>query len=112
MKGKANAPVSIRLSAESGVKKEDNLHAYVIDQGGKIIESVPFEGMEAKLKSSKTTIDGQSRIYIAQQVPEALAKKADERTLIKSGAYQVVKNFTANVIDVIRIPNLVFQPWR
>lgn len=102
--------VVIKLSKDAGVKKEENLFVYVVDQSGKISETVPFKDMEAGLKLTRDML-GQSKIYIAQAIPKALAGKADEKLLLRGNAYQVVKNFSGNAITVGHIPGIVLQPW-
>lgn len=111
MKDEKQSSVCIRLSKDSGVKKTENLFAYVVDQSGKIVESAPFKEMEATLRSTKSIIEGQSKVYIAQEIPKQLALKSNERMLIKAGAYQVAKNFKNNTIIVNRIPDIILKPW-
>ncbi|MFC4761868.1 hypothetical protein [Dyella koreensis] len=111
MKTQEHKPVTIRLSAESGAGEAKNLYAYVADKRGKVIESVPFKGLEAQLRSTRGELEGQAKLYIAQGVPSQAASKLNERTLLKAGAYQVVQNFSGHVIDVLRVPAAVLQPW-
>lgn len=111
MKNEKRNSVSVLLSKDSGVEKTDNLYAYVVDQSGKIAESAPFKEMKASLKSARNIIEGQSKLYIAQRIPEQLEKRVNERMLIKAGAYQVAKNFKDDTIIVSRIPGIVLKPW-
>ena len=111
MKKNDQAPVVIRLPADSGVKDTKNLHAYVVDANGKIIESVAFKGNDATLKSTQRAIDGKTKIYLAPGVARDLPVTINERTLLKAGAYQVVQNFSGNIINLQRIPSAVLNPW-
>jgi hypothetical protein len=111
MEKNEQTPVVIRLSAESEIKDTQNLHAYVVDQSGKILESVPFEGSDATLKSTRKDLEGKTKIYLAQGVPRKAAHKANERMLLKAGAYQAVQNFSGNFINLQRVPSGVLGPW-
>jgi hypothetical protein len=103
--------VVISLSEESGIKETKHLYAYVVDRSGKILESVPFRGTEAALKSTRSELEGKTKIYIAQGAPKEAARGVSERMLLKAGAYRVVQNFSGNSIPVQRIPVGVLTPW-
>ncbi len=104
-------PVVIKLSKDDTTKKEANLFAYVVDQSGKILEKVPFKEGQAALEAAKGKLTGQTRIYVSQEIPKQLERKANELMLIKGGAYQVAQNFTGNTINVVKLPGTIFQPW-
>ncbi|MGA7722537.1 MAG: hypothetical protein WCA84_15305 [Ignavibacteriaceae bacterium] len=53
-------PVVVCLSA--GIKKEENLYAYVVDQSGDILEMSPFKDLEAVFKATKNIMTGQTKI--------------------------------------------------
>jgi hypothetical protein len=89
----------------------NNLHVYVVSAEGKIIETAPFTKGEAKLNSSRTALSGETKVYIASTMPKELAAKANERMLMKAGAYQAVKKFTGNLIDVYKIPGGILNRW-
>lgn len=111
MKNPKQSPVTVRLSSEAGIKKTDKLQAYVVDAGGRIIETAPFEGGEAKLKLDRNTLNSGLKVYIAQEMTRELVAKANERMLLKAGAYQAVKNVSGNYINVQRIPSAALHPW-
>jgi hypothetical protein len=102
--------ITVRLLQDPG--KAANLNAYVVDASGKIVEGVSFDGKEAKLTSSTDVLSGKSKVYIAAALPENIQpSKMTERTLIKGGAYNLVKNFNGNFIDVSRIPSGILRPF-
>jgi hypothetical protein len=110
MKKENQGPVTVRLLQDPG--KAANLKAYVVDANGKIVETAPFDGKEAKLKSDSATIGGERKVYVANAMPNELETKANELTLIKAGAYETVKNLSGNFIDVIKIPiGILTRPW-
>jgi len=109
-KNENQPPVTVRLLQDPG--KEANLNAFVVDTYGKIIEAVPFKGKEATLKSTQDALSGDSKVYIAQAIPKEIADKANERMLLKAGAYEAVRNFAGNFIDVYKIPTgILTRPW-
>jgi hypothetical protein len=103
--------VVIKLSKDAGIKKEENLYVYVVDQSGKILEKTPFKDLQASLKSTKNDLMGQNKLYIAQAIPKQLSGKTNERVLLQAGAYQVVKSLVGNSITVNSIPGKVLKPW-
>lgn len=108
MKKENEKPVVVRLHDDP--EKAVNLHAYVVDSKGKIVESSPFRGKEAILKTSPDEIMGGSKVYIAQEIPKKFAAKANERMLMKAGAYESVKNLSNNFIDISKLPSGVMVP--
>ena len=112
MKNKSESPVVIRLAENSGAKKNQELKAYVVDSSGDVVEQATFEGLEAKLKSTKSILHGARKIYVFQVFPkEVETTQITERMLVKAGAYQVVMNFSSeNIIHVQRLPSVVFLP--
>ncbi len=111
MKTEKQNPVVVKLPKGTSAKSSDELNAYVVNSGGKIVESAPFRDDEATLNISKTSIDAQSKVYIAQPLPHGLKSSANERTLQKMSAYEIVKNFNGNIIDVNRLPGIIIDPF-
>jgi hypothetical protein len=102
--------VIVRLLQDPG--NDINLHAYVVNEDGKIIETAPFDGRDAILKCDSSQIAGESKVYIASGMPEELFAKANERTLLKGGAYETVKNLSDGIINVSKIPiDRLKLPW-
>ncbi|MBS1903616.1 MAG: hypothetical protein JSS75_07940 [Bacteroidetes bacterium] len=113
MRTDTNGSIVIRISADSGIKKTDNLHVFVTDNSGRIIEASSFDGLEARLKTPAPTLKGGAKIFIAPGLPKGTeASSFNERDLRKAGAYQVTKAFTDRTfIDVSRIPSGALKPW-
>ena len=107
---KKSIPVVVKI-IDTTITKSHQLHVYVTGPDGKIVESVAINENQATLKKSKDELHGQHRIYLSPQIPNELLQKADERLLIKAGAYQVVQNFTDNIISVIKLPSSIHIPW-
>ena len=109
-KKESQPAVTVRLLQDPG--KDAKLNAYVVDDNGNIVESAPFDGKEAKLTSDRIVVSGDSKVYIAQPIPKEITDKANERMLMKAGAYEAVKNLSGNFIDVNKIPDAILQrPW-
>jgi len=112
MKKEEQSPIVIKLSKNAGIKATENLHVYVVNTGGQIIETVQFRGNEAVLTSAKANLAGQNKVYIAQALPaEMKASEKNELSLLKMNAYEVVKNFTGNEINISRLPGIVIDPF-
>ena len=112
MNNEIKTPVIIRLPKETDIKKIEKLYAYAVDKSGKIFDMAPFKGVEAILsKTDRNLFSGQTKIYIAQGTPEPLISKANERMLVKAGAYQVIKKFSGNFIDISHLTSKVLKPW-
>lgn len=113
MKTDNRESITLRIAADSGINKTDNLHAYVVDASGNILEVASFDGLEAHLKTPAQAIKGSSKIYIAPGVPKGTeASMFNERDLQKAGAYQVVKTLSdRKYIDITRIPVGALKPW-
>ena len=105
MENEKHNRVVVTLSKNAGMEDTGNLHAYVVDAGGKIIESVPFKGDEAVLNTHRAALEGQTKVYIAQGLPQGIrTSKKNERTLLKMNAYEAVKNFNGSSLNIARIP--------
>jgi hypothetical protein len=112
MKNEKPEPVVVTLSKNAGVEDTGGLHVYVVSAGGKIVETAHFRGNEAVLTTSKASLDGQSKVYVAQALPEGIrGSKKNERTLLKMNAYEVVKNFNGNNLSISRLPGIVVNPF-
>lgn len=111
MKKDEEQKLAVVKITDAAITQTHQLFAYITGPGGNIVESVPIKENMAKLTKSKEEIEGQHRIYIAAQLPKELEKKANEKMLIKGGAYQVVGNFSDNIINVAKIPAGVIKKW-
>jgi hypothetical protein len=112
MKKENETPFVVRLSQEQANENTENLRVYVVDEGGKIIETAGFDKTTASLKSPRQMLEGKSKIYIAPALDSGRKGAAiTERTLIKANAYETVKNFTDNILDISRIPSSIFGPF-
>src|SRR6266567_3563119 len=101
MKNEKPEPVVVTLSKNAGVADTGGLRAYVVSAGGKIVETAHFKGNEAVLTTPKASLDGQSKVYVAQALPEGIrGSKKNERTLSKMSAYEMVKNFNGNNLSI------------
>ena len=94
-----------------GSDKDVNLAAYLVDNNGNLIESAPFDRDTATLQQSRSTIQGQYRIYVAQVFPKDYKKEVNEVALVNAGAYQVVQNFSGNEIRIGHLPGIIYDPW-
>lgn len=103
-------PVTIKVQ-DTKFKSSENLHAFVVDSNSKIVETAQFKGLEATLKSKKEMLQGAAKIYIAQGIPKEFKNKANERMLLKGGAYNLVKNFSGNILNVQSLPIGILNPW-
>ena len=121
MKAKAQDRATVvKLSQDLGNVSTDHLKVYVTNADGKIIESTGFKGNEAYLQSSKDALDGNAKIYVSQDIGMKANAKNPERALLKSGAYEAVKNFdkvsktdfTQDVLHIQRIPDVLLHPYR
>ena len=112
MKNEKKSEVVVKLSKNAGVKNTGDLHVYVVNTGGKIVETASFKENEAVLTTSRLLLEGQSKIYVAQPLPEGIrGSRKNERTLLKMNAYEVVKNFNGNLLDISRLPSVVVNPF-
>jgi hypothetical protein len=103
-------PVTVQLKTEYEAGKIEKLNAYLLDEGGGLAEAAPFKGNTATFKSPRNKFDGRSKIYIAQAFPKENTGLINERTLIKAGGYQAVKNLVGNNILITKLSNTVFNP--
>ena len=94
-----------------GSDKDVNLVAYLVDNDGNLIESAPFDRDTATLQQSRSTIQGQYRIYVAQVFPKDYKKEVNEVALVNAGAYQVVQSFSGNEIRIGHLPGIIYDPW-
>jgi hypothetical protein len=109
MKEPKAGPVTVQLQTDYEAGKTEKLNAYLLDEGGGLIEAAPFKGNTATFKSSRNKFDGRSKIYIAYAFPKD-AGTVNERTLIKAGGYQAVKNLVANNVLISKLASTVFNP--
>lgn len=107
---KKSNPVVVKIN-DTTITKSHQLHVYVTGPDGSIVESAAINENQVTLKKTKDELQGQHRIYIAPQVPIELSQKANEKLLIKAGAYQVVQNFKDDLITVVKLPISVLAPW-
>jgi len=97
------SPIVIKIPG-GGENKSNQLHAYVVDNTGKVIAAAPFKGTEASISLSKNTVKA-SRVYIGHAFPKEFpAAKINARMLNYIGAHQVTLNFTNQ--NLITIPHL------
>jgi hypothetical protein len=104
--------ITIKLPDNTSVDHANELFAYVLNSNGKVVETAPFKGREARLGASKDILKG-SRVFIGSGFPgEYPESKIDAYALAASGAYQLSMNFnTANEIAVQRLPtNIGVEP--
>jgi len=112
MKNERQGPVVVKLSKNAGVKNAENLHVYVVNSGGQIIETAQFKGNEAVLTTDKSNLAAQSKVYIAQAFPDGMAAASkNELSLLKMNAYEAVKNFTGDEININGLPGIVIDPF-
>ena len=104
--------LTVRLSENAGVKKSDNLHAYVVNAQGKVVASIPFDGREASISDKHLPPDGSEKIYLAPGLPSGLTlTDLTERDLLKASAYRPTASFTdKRLIDVAHIPASALRP--
>lgn len=103
--------IVVRLSKEHANENIKDLRVYVVDDGGKVIEKAIFNKAEAQLKSSRKMIEGKSKIYIAQEIrTNSNSSGLTERNLLKVNAYETVKNFNGNYLDIYQIPSGIYGP--
>ncbi|MEO5888726.1 MAG: hypothetical protein ABIQ31_00675 [Ferruginibacter sp.] len=113
MKKENETPFVVRLSDEQAKEDTKNLRAYIVDDGGKVIEVAAFDNAQAYLKSAAEILDGKTRIYIAPDLgTNERANTLTERSLLKAGAYETVKDFNNNILTIDRIPSEIFGPVR
>ncbi len=110
MKETKSDPITVHLKTEHGDTKTKNLHAFLVDEGGRVHESVPFKENVATFKSAKSKFEGHSKVYIAHGIPKDTAGKVNELTLIKIGGYNAVKNFIGSKLVISKLPIGVFNP--
>ena len=119
MKTKAQDRATVvKLSQDLRNVSTDHLKVYVTNADGKIIESAGFKGHEAYLQTSKDVLDGGAKIYVSQDIGTKANANNPERALLKSGAYEAVKNFdkvsksdfSHDVLNIYRIPSSLFIP--
>ncbi|MBC7629582.1 hypothetical protein [Ferruginibacter sp.] len=95
----------VRLSEEQAKQDTKNLRVYILDKGGQVIEQAGFDSGQAFLKTDPAILEGKSKIYIGPDLSSDNRKsRITERKLLKANAYETVKDFTNNVLDVSRIP--------
>ena len=95
MKEETQSPVVVKLSNNSATEDTGGLHVYVVNGGGKIIETAQFSGDEAVLTVPKAFLQGPAKIYVAQALPKEIKEsEKNESTLLKMNAYEAVKNTT------------------
>jgi hypothetical protein len=95
MKEETQSPVVLKLSKNSVVKDTGGLQVYVVNGGGKIIETAQFNGGEAVLTVPKAFLQGTAKIYVAQALPKEIKEsEKNELTLQQMNAYEAVKNVT------------------
>ncbi|HEY4322596.1 MAG TPA: hypothetical protein VGN20_01385 [Mucilaginibacter sp.] len=111
MKKEKQAPVVVKLSKNAGIKSTENLRVYVVNSGGQIVESASFKGDEATLTSSRTSLEGKNKVYIAQAMPEEMKASANELSLLKMKAYDAVKEFDGNSLSINYLPNIIIDPF-
>jgi hypothetical protein len=109
MKNTSPKPVPVTVRLVHDLEEKANLCAYIVDSNGKIVEHALFANNKADLRSTREMLHG-AKVYLAQEMPKELASKANERMLQKIGAYEVVKNFAGNVLNVQRLPKVIFNP--
>lgn len=102
----------VRLSEEQAKQDTKNLRVYILDKGGQVIEQAGFDSGQAFLKTDPAILEGKSKIYIGPDLSSDNRKsRITERKLLKANAYETVKDFTNNVLDVSRIPPALFTPY-
>ncbi len=110
MEREKQKPVVVKLSKTAGVENTENLRLYVVSAGGKITETAQFRGNEATLNASRESLEGQSKLYVAQALPEGIqSNRKNEQTLLKMNAYQAVKNFNGSDLTISRLPSSVID---
>jgi hypothetical protein len=99
-------PIVVKLP--DGTSQSSNLSAYVVNGEGKVVESVPFKGMEAHLDTSGEALKG-SRVFVGPEFPAEYPKsKIDAFALAQARAYQVSTSTNKdNAILLRRIPSQV-----
>jgi hypothetical protein len=79
-----SSPVTVQLQGDYESGKTDKLSAFLIDDGGGLVEAVPFKGNTATFKTPRSGFDGRSKIYINTTFQKDAAGRINERALIKS----------------------------
>ncbi|MFI5148758.1 MAG: hypothetical protein ACHQRM_03430 [Bacteroidia bacterium] len=110
MKESKVSPVTVQLKTEYEAGKTEKLNAYLLDEGGGLVEAVPFKGNTATFKSPRSKFDGRSKVYIAYALPFDFTGNINERTLIKAGGYQTVKNLVGNNLLISNLASTIFNP--
>src|ERR1700736_805077 len=112
MKNEKPNEVVVKLSKNAGIENTGGLNVYVVNEGGKIVETAHFKGDAAVLTTSRASLEGKSKVYIAQALPAGIKdSKKNERTLLKMSAYEVVKNFNGNNLNISHLPSVVIDPF-
>ncbi len=105
-------PITVRLLNEDKTKTAA-LQTYVVNSDGQVIESAPFTGLDSTLTSTADTLRGQTKVYIGPALPKNIPLNTiTERTLLKGGAYQPVKNIAGNMLSIARLPAGIYNPWQ
>jgi hypothetical protein len=112
MKNEKPNEVVVKLSKNAGIENTGGLNVYVVNEGGKIVETAHFKGNDAVLTTSRASLEGKSKVYVAQSLPEGIkGSKKNERTLLKMNAYEAVKNFDGNNLVIYRLPSVIIDPF-
>lgn len=101
-------PVTIKAGKEDS-KTTDSLLAYLVDNEGTLIESVPFKGGTAQFKTDAGAIHGKTKIYIAAPPPAEAGKiEVTEKLLLKIGAWKPTSRIgVGNVITLPTLPPII-----
>jgi len=110
MKEPKASPVTVQLKTDYQASETEKLSAYLLNEGGALVEAVPFKANTATFKSPRAKFDGRSKIYIAYTLPKDFTGTINESTLIKTGGYQAVKNLVGNNLIISKLGSAIFNP--
>jgi hypothetical protein len=110
MSNSKQTPVIIRLSDDLGLKNRNDLYIYVVDNSGKVAETVPFKANIAELRSSKASVKA-ARVFVGPAFPKEYNKdKVNAIALANIGAYQISVDLAGgHTVTVNHLPNSVIQ---
>ncbi len=112
MAKKSNKPIKVNVKSDGG-EIQKNLHLYLFDNEGQLMESGPLKNGEANLKTDAENIRGRSQILIGPAIPEEFKNRQVSPILIrKMGGYQPSVRIEANnEINIIGLPKFKFPIW-
>jgi hypothetical protein len=112
MKAGKPVPVTVRVQTGNAEALKD-IHLYVFDKEGQLLESTPLRNGEATLKTAARNIEGQTQMIIGPEIPKQFQdRKLNPVMMLKMGGFQPsVRLDMNNQILISGLPKLVFPHW-